>query len=337
MFTKIRGWFQKGSAPNSSAVPINELADWVDRKKMQILTAHKLEEETLNHINGLKDKCWVLDNKLDEWQQRAKQARNHEVGLLLVEARKIIDLLRFPHQVNNISSVLGIHDKIAEVIEAISQKVEKSSFKDNFSVILPRANALEAVPMNPLLQELQDLHSLLGQFEQKIAQSGFHKVKTLTEKSLAIDGYSDQLYQKQQQLKVFEEKLALIKSKQQEKETELQQLQADTAYANFLTIKDQRAQLLTDIENKDNFQERFEMKQKLDALAKKVGNKELLLKLEDIEYRLGHFKMQSQRLEEEINRLQEEMNTVRQTRQREAEFFANLVKVSLAEEIQITV
>lgn len=335
MFTKIRSWFQKhGTTTPFSSIPINEIADWVDHKKKEVMVAHKLEEETTNHINLLKDKRWVLDNKLDEWQQRAKQARNIEIGLVLVDIRKIADALRFPHEKNTLSSILEIHEKVDAAMDVITQKIEKSSFKDNYAFILPDGST---VSINPVLQELQEVHGLLGQFEQKVALSGFHKIKTLTEKSVAIDGYSDRLYQYQQQLTLFQEKKALIQSKQQEKEAELQQLQQDTAYANFLTIKDQRSTLLGEIENSANFHERFEMKQRLDALAKAVGNKELLLKLEDIEYRMTHFRTQSQRLQEEITRVQDEMGEVTQLRQRETEFFTNLVKVSLGQEIEIKV
>ncbi|HLC70455.1 MAG TPA: hypothetical protein VJI32_00480 [Candidatus Nanoarchaeia archaeon] len=333
MFTKIRGWFQKnGVTTNSSSIHINEIADWVDQKKKEAMVAHKLEEETTNHINSLKDKRWVLDNKLDEWQQRAKQARNTDIGLLLVDVRKMADLLRFPNDKNTLSSILDIHEKVDAAMEAVTQKIEKSSFKDNFAFILPDGST---VSINPVLQELQEIHSLLGQFEQTVALSGFHKIKTLTEKSITIDGYSDRLYQSQQQLKVFQEKHTLVQSKQQEKEAELQQLQQDTAYASFLGIKDQRSKLMAEIENNPDFHQRFEMKQRLDALAKAVGNKELLLKLEDIEYRMTHFRTQSQRLQEEIVRVQEEMNEVSQLRQRETEFFTNLVKVSLGQDIEI--
>ena len=140
----------------------------------------------------------------------------------------------------------------------------------------------------------------------------------------------------QKQLKVFREKQTLVQSKEQEKEAELQSLQQNPAYPNFLVIKDQRAKLMMQIENNDNFQERFEMKQRLDALGKAVGDKELLLKLEDLEYRLDHFRKQSRRLKEEIERVQEDVNEVTRLRQRETEFFRNLVKVSLGEEINIT-
>ena len=152
-----------------------------------------------------------------------------------------------------------------------------------------------------------------------------------------IDTCSDRLYQMQQQLKVFQEKQTLVQSKQQEKEAELLVLQENKAYPNFLAIKDQRAKLMMQIENNDNFQERFEMKQRLDALAKAVGDKELLLKLEDIEYRMDHFKKQSQRLKEEIERVQDDVNDVTQLRQRETDFFQNLVKISMGEEIVIRV
>ena len=335
MLTKILGWFQKAGPVEISpaSIHINEIADWVEQKTTEIIAAHKLEEETLQQVNLLKDKHWVLDNKLDEWQQNAKQARNTEVGLLLAEIRKVVELLRFPEEKNGINSVLALHEKVDTLIEPITHQIENSFFKDNFAMILPEGSSS---PTNPIAQELQDLHALLQQFKQKVANSGYHKIRTLTEKSIHIDSHSDRLYQMQQQLKVFRDKQALVQSKEQEKEAELQSLQQNPAYPNFLVIKDQRAKLMMQIENNDNFQERFEMKQRLDALGKAVGDKELLLKLEDLEYRLDHFRKQSRRLKEEIERVQEDVNEVTRLRQRETEFFRNLVKVSLGEEINIT-
>src|SRR3989338_2657192 len=339
MLNKILNWFQKSGMVEISPVSIhiNEVADWVDHKNKEVISAHKLEEETLNHVNSLKDKRWVLDNKLDEWQQRAKTARNTDISVVLTDIRKVVDLLCFPDDKNTIASVLTVHEKVDALLEPITQKIENSFFKDNFTVILPEGSTASTSPVNPVLQELQDVKSLLQQFEQKIASSGYHKIKTLTEKSMHIDTYSDRLYQMQQQLKVFQEKQTLVQSKQQEKEAELLVLQENKAYPNFLAIKDQRAKLMMQIENNDNFQERFEMKQRLDALAKAVGDKELLLKLEDIEYRMDHFKKQSQRLKEEIDRVQDDVNEVTQLRQRETEFFQNLVKISMGEEIVIKV
>ena len=106
MLNKIIRWFQKSgmveiSPPN---IHINEVADWVEHKTKEMLTVNKLEEETLNHVNLLKDKNWVLDNKLDEWQQWAKQTRNTEVSLLLVVIRKVLELLRFPEGKNTVDS-----------------------------------------------------------------------------------------------------------------------------------------------------------------------------------------------------------------------------------------
>lgn len=334
MLNKILGWFQKSGMVEISplSIHVNEVADWVEHKNKEVMLAHKLDEENLHHINLLKDKRWILDNKIDEWQQRAKTARNTEVSLLLMEIRKVLELLRFPDDKNTVASVLAVHEKVEALLELIIQKIENSFLKDNFAMILPEGITSAT---NPILQELQEVKSLLQQFEQKIAASGYHKIKTLTEKSMHIDTYSDRLYQMQQQLKVFQEKQALVQSKQQEKEAELQSLQQNKAYPNFLAIKDQRAKLMMQIENNDNFQERFEMKQRLDALAKAVGDKELLLKLEDIEYRMDHFRKQSQRLKEEIDRVQDDMNESSQLRQREMEFFQNLVKISMGEEIQI--
>ncbi len=336
MLNKILHWFQKAGLVEISppSIHINEVADWVEQQTKEVMAAHKLEEETLNQVNLLKDKRWALDNKLEEWQQRAKQAKNTEVGLLLIEIGKVLELLRFPDDKNTIASVLAMHEKVDALLEPITKKIENSSFKDNFAMILPEGSS---APANPALQELQEVKFLMQQFEQKIAASGHHKMKTLLEKSMQIDTYSDRLYQLQQQLKVFQEKHTLVQSKQQEKEAELQLLQQNQAYPHFVAIKDQRAKLMLQIENNDSFQERFELKQRLDQLGKAVGDKELLLKLEDIEYRLDHFKKQSQRLKEEIERVQEEMNGTILVRQRETEFFMNLVKVSMGKEVAVKV
>ncbi len=346
MFHKIIGWFQKAGMVEISppSIHINEVADWVEQQTKEVMMAHTLEEETLNHVNLLKDKRWVLDNKLDGWQQGAKRAKNTEVGLLLIEIRKVLELLQFPEMKITIGSVLTAHEKIDALIDPLIYKIENSFFKDNFAVILPEGNSASAgqtsagpAPANPVLQELQGIKALLQQFEQKIAISGYHKMKTLAEKSMQLDAHSDRLYQMQQQLKLFQEKQALVQQKQQEKEAELQVLQQNPAYNNFLAIKDQRAKLLQQIEMNDSFHERFELKQRVDQLGKAVGDKELLLKLEDLEYRLNHFRTQAQRLKEEIARVQDDLNDTMQLRQRETNFFQNLVKVSMGEEIVIKV
>ncbi len=317
------------------SVHVNDLGEWLEKRAQEIISKHKLDEDAIDTANHLKDKRWVLECKLDEWQSKVNSVRQSDVSSILSEARKVAGLIEFPEKMT-VERFLSFHLRVEPELERFSKKIESGPFHQQFSVIFAGPEVATA-EMNPLLKELVEINGLCEAFEQRVVQSGFSKVNTLTKRAVTIEKYVEDLRQLQQALQVDTAKLATLTEKQKEKEADLLSLQQNQTYTSFLKIKDERATLIAEIEKAPTMQERFELKQKVDVLEKSIGNRDFILRLEEAIYRLDHFNQQIDKFRQEISVIEEELEELVNRRGREIDMFMNLVKISLGREIEVKV
>ncbi len=325
-------WFSS-SASASETVLLPQLASWTAAQEQELLQRHKLELEAAAYQQSIQEKSRQLDHKVNEWQERSRSARNSELLSIFSNTKKLLGSFSIP-DTSSIEAIQKVHETIEPELEALQEKLEASSFKNNFSFIL-KEEEKGKITENPLRTEITALQNLKADFEQKLIHSGYRKIKTIQERAQKIN----QIYQEKehisQELQQKKEQHRLMEQKKQEKEQELIPLQADASYTLFSQIRDQRSQLLTEMQSTTDIQKRFELKQQLDQLEKTVGNKDFILKIDESQYRLDHFMQQAEKLQQELTQLDDDFREKEFSLERELELFRNLVRLGLLKEIEI--
>ena len=86
---------------------------------------------------------------------------------------------------------------------------------------------------------------------------------------------------------------------------------------------------------KDWHQRNFSVKKQLESISANMKDKDFLLKVEDANYRLEHFRSQVERLHEEIGDCDEEIQKNENLIGKEKEYVQEIAKVNLGRNIQI--
>ena len=229
---------------NDSAIHINDLEDWVNEQEQDLITNHQLKESLFSYINKLKDKRWMLECKLDDWEKKIHALgldyRSQDVSLIFNETRKFLNLLQFENY-EDFNNIQEINKKIQESIDPLQRKISESSFSYNYSFILSREEKSQA--MNPLLKELLEINNLKSDFSELIIKSGFTKISTIKENAKTLDGLQEKIRKYQSDLKVRQEKLDLVKEKANQKQEELESLRANPNNLKVVVDKNKREEV----------------------------------------------------------------------------------------------
>ena len=297
-------------------VHVYELNNWLEQIRQDKIEQHNLQEHALSYANTIKDNHWLLDSKLEVLP------RSHEAHPYFREVRKLLEPWKKVEPLTA-KRVLELHADTEPQLERYYSKLDQL--------------ATENKALSPFVAIVQDLRLAKDSFEQKITQSGMRSVHNLIQKAQQIEQHTETLTQLQDTLQKKNEKLKLVVEKREEKEAELRQLQENPLYNSITHIRDQRTKLMQDIDKADNAPWRIDLRQQLEALERSTGHRGFVLKIDDVEYRLAHFREQEQRLLADLAFVQEEMNDQVALRNRQIELFANLVKISLGREMNVKV
>ncbi len=297
-------------------VHVYELNDWLEQIVQDKIEQHNLQEHATSYVHAIKDKHWLLDSKLESLP------RSNEAYLYFREVKKLLEPWKKMDS-PTAKRILELHAETEPQLERYYSKLDQLTAENK--------------ALSPFVSIVQDLRAVKDSFEQKITQSGMRSLHNLIQKAQQIEQHTETLAQLQETLQRKNEKLKLVVEKREEKEAELRQLQENPLYGNITHIRDQRTKLMQDIDKADNASWRTDLRQQLEALERSTGNRGFVLKIDDVEYRLTHFREQEQRLLAELAFVQEETNDHLALRNRQIELFANLVKISLGKEMNVKV
>jgi chromosome segregation ATPase len=229
---------------NDSAIHINDLEDWTTEQEQDLIINHKLKENLLNYINKLKDKRWMLECKLDDWEKKIHALgldyRSQDVSVIFNETRKFLEILQFENY-EDFDNIQEINKKVQENIDPLQRKINESAFSYNYSFILSREEKSQA--MNPLLKELLEINNLKSDFSELIIKSGFTKISTIKENAKTLDGLQEKIRKYQADLKVKQEKLDLVKEKANQKQEELESLRDNPNNLKAVVDKNKREEV----------------------------------------------------------------------------------------------
>ncbi|MFH1828983.1 MAG: hypothetical protein ABH824_07015 [Nanoarchaeota archaeon] len=256
----------KEAEETEKEIYLSNLGSWVGLRAKELIANSDLDEKLINYINSIKDKRWLLECHLDEWQKEVDNLRKNEnkeerdvnlrtdlksdINLIFADTRKLLDSLKFSEN-TTLENVLGFNSYFEEVLRRMIRKIENSEFAENFVFLIKEesTNDLDTALTNPLLKELIELDVLRGNFEQKVSQSGYHKIITLRKRLALLEDYTLQIKQLNMELSIKREKLAIAESKMKEKEARILELKENYDYLPFKEAEEKRKITQDKIEN----------------------------------------------------------------------------------------
>lgn len=299
-------------------IHVNDLLEWLIKEKQNLISKHQLEEKVNNYTHKLKEKRWILECKVDEFEKSLGE-RKEMFAPFLSESRKILESMT-PEK-KTVESTISMNIRL-ENVEKILRLIEENSIEDKEI-------------LTSLLNEFLDLQRHKEGFDETISQSGFSKMQTLFNKATELGQSMENLRNSREEINVRKAHLSKIKVKLEEKEAELYTLQQREHYAKFKEIREERLSLQKELEACIDFKEKFDIKHKLDLVEKKVGDKDYLFRIDEAQYRVDHFLEQFNKQEQEIKDLLEKIENGMARRDREIDMFVNLVKIGLEKEIMV--
>ncbi len=285
------GWFSNifREKDNSlEAVPFQELDSWLDSQAQEIVVNNRLDENLANYLNKLKDKRWLLDSKLEEWQKKIELIKlpinPEEVRIIFAETRRLSALFNFTAELK-LNELLELYARIEPRLSKLIKYLESSDFAENYEFLLekdelpePEAviEAMDAEPVgeqkaviNPLLKELLEIDAVLENFWRELENSGYTKISVLKEKVEKIGSHLQFIESLKKEQDLAQERLSATGEKKKEKEALLSEFKNDPAYAQMADFWRRKDQLKQQIE--DNNDEIFAIFSKLKPLLLKYG------------------------------------------------------------------
>jgi len=239
--------------PEMVRLHINDLQDWVRIRTEEIVYEHKINETLTNYVNGLKDKRWVLEVKIDEWEKKISNLglsyKTENISTIFRSTRKFLELISFPDKLT-VNHIFEQNSEFEGHLEELQKAIEKSSFSYNYSFILSKEE--KGLAINPLLKELLSLINLKEEFEKKVLRSGYTKMENLQRKSLVIEETKEKLQGLQEEMNNKNSRLKTIEETKEDKEEELLSLNKDPQFSKIIKTEERKKILQKKIEELDD-------------------------------------------------------------------------------------
>jgi hypothetical protein len=221
-----------------NSIHLNDLQEWVVLKEEELVIKNNLKEELLNYVNKLKDSRWALECKIDDWEKKIHALgidyRAQDINVIFTETRSFLENILF-EDIPDLEKIKVINAIIITELNKLQQKISASSFSYNYSFILARDE--KDLAINPLLKKVLDIAQIKKQFDEKIINSGFDKIKPLKEKVSELEKYQESVKQTRIELKVKKDRLGTAITKQKEKEEELNLIKEDPKNVQLIIDK----------------------------------------------------------------------------------------------------
>ncbi|MEW5896266.1 MAG: hypothetical protein AB1668_01110 [Nanoarchaeota archaeon] len=253
--SKISGFFQSSvqlEEKHGEDVYLQDLPLWLDVFMQNIIARHKLSESVASYCCLLKDKRWMLECRLDEWQKRMSYVRNPyergEITLIFRDTRKFLELLTFSDDIS-LAEVLAFNNEVQPELDKLIRRIKKSSLSDNFAFFLRESDSNILGEVNPLMSELMAIEELGNNFEEGVLQSGYHLAASLKANLASMENCSKQIALLRTEMQKRAEKQAFTNEKEREKREEFQKVQGSSSFTSL----EQKKELLLKIEEADDF------------------------------------------------------------------------------------
>ena len=203
-------------------IHINDLSDWVKIKIDDLVHNNQLDDWLINYVNKLKDKRWLLECKIDDWEKKiitlGLDYDTKDISTIFNHSRKFLDFLTFKES-PNFKSVMKLNYKLSDHLEKLQKLVEASSFAYNYPFVLNKEE--KDLAINPLLKELIGIEQLKESFDSKIINCGYSKMDNLLDKANLIEETQERIKRIKDDLSSKRERFKNAEESKGEKEKEL--------------------------------------------------------------------------------------------------------------------
>ncbi len=335
-------------------VHVYELEDWLRKQREERVAEHNLAQRAQNYMTSLvqkREQLEILAGKASSGLSFSLSSG--QFAGLIRGMRELSKELPEQHPgMANLSAVIALHERLGPTIARLLRARESENHDAEKEVSLASAweagqsggatdsregtGSRESTLQFLWRSRLNDLGVLHEEFQEALRQSRAHNFLEAESLGGKIEENTDKLRVVREQLQSRKLRLEQARKMQSEKEEMLRLLQKNTRFVAFATLRAEREELLRKLQRSESFTERFNLREAVDALERKVGDKDFILKVEEALYRLEHFAEQAELLEKEHASLERKGEILEEERRRDAERLTALVKEFSGKEISVT-
>jgi len=259
LFTRIFASTKKAIIPaEEKDITLASLPEWLENKKVEILSNSNLGEETLRYKTAIKERRWMLENLLDSWEQKnqsgpVKNSPRQIVGVFL-ETRKVLENIKFNEQnTTTLNHILSVNANMEKNLFPLLNRLENGNFEE-FSVLLEAGKGFnEHNPdHNPLLRFLMDLKYLQEEFDTKVIQSGFKTLGQLQDRAKLLQEKRSEMDEIKKTIETKKTRLNTEEVRKKEKEAELKSLEEGPQFFGWKQSEGKKESLLAELKSTES-------------------------------------------------------------------------------------
>ncbi|MBS3139794.1 hypothetical protein J4479_02215 [Candidatus Woesearchaeota archaeon] len=212
--------------PDLELIPLTETTDWLQAEAKLILNESKRDLAEL--IRKLKDRRWMLECYLDDWEEKLKREPNSEILYLLQETRKILEQITFA-EIVAFERILSLSRQLEADFERMVKLIEESPWAKDYHFFISEQEKGK-ITLNPLLKEILELEGFRKDLEQCLIRAGLRKIEAIIYKLRQLEGTVLKSEELSILIKHKTERLNSLETSRLEKEQDHLALQKDPRY-----------------------------------------------------------------------------------------------------------
>ena len=226
----------------------SQLQEWLQQRSREVVEQNNLSILAVEQVQILEGKRCILESQLEIWRKKTRlHSSANEVIPFYRETQQILDLLHFSNQ-PTLWEVLAVNQELEKRLHTLIEKIEGSTFLQDFSFILEENAPAET---NPLISLLLDIDALRKKFDLKITESRYNAIQVISSKAEYLNLLLTHLQQLNQGLELKKSRLASAQQKQEEKGNSLQQLRGDKKNLDINELTKRKKKLEHKLEEKE--------------------------------------------------------------------------------------
>jgi hypothetical protein len=251
MFAFLKQIFAKEEILETEEVKVDDLNDWLDNKISQI----NFKEEITEYFNKIKDKKWVLGEKIEalekaEIDDKEKERVDEKVKNIVLghkdnytrEMKRFSEGLELPEETDLWISI-KFNKVLNDYLDRLSRKTAKS---------YQAAQHLFFKPVEEVFKVVGEINLIVKDFDKKLERKGLKKIKEVQETVRFLQEEKRKREKLEDDLKWKETKLNRCLEGKEKEEKEIDRLRNSEEYQELVALKEKEGEIDGSIkENKD--------------------------------------------------------------------------------------
>jgi len=251
MFNFIKKLFEKEEVFSEEEANADELEEWLNSK----LSGIDFKEEIVEFLNKIKDKKWVLGEKVDilskaEIDEKEKERVEGKVKSIVLghkdhyvkEMKRFVDSLEVPEK-PDLQEVVSFNSILDKRLGELANRTAKS---------YQAAQHLFFKPVEDVFKGVGEINLLVKSFDKKLENKGFKRVNEIQEKIKYLQEEKKKRERLEDDLKWREKKLERCLEGNEKQEEEIGKLRGSEEYKELKILKEEEEEIKSLVgDNKD--------------------------------------------------------------------------------------